>query len=93
MIPKSTTLAERLEFYEYCLDFITEQKGSYFLCHIGFDFYNYNRFGNNTIKRLFPEVYKYRDKENSYALWQINAERIEALQKAIIEVKRKIEEE
>ena len=49
------------------------------------------------LKVLFPELYKRRDKENStdFILWLNDmyyetSPRIEALQKAIIEVKRKL---
>lgn len=94
MIPQSTTLAERLEFYEWALEELQNPKGFY-LCHVYARKFSVElrEFSIKNIKKLFPELYEMRDKEIPYhnILWYTKDERIEALQKAIIEVKRKIE--
>ena len=95
MIPQSTTLAERLEFYEWALEEVSTGR-KYFLCHIASIKYEVDtmQFKPINLKKLFPELYKFK-KESTYSiiLWSSKEQRIEALQKAIIEVKRKIEED
>jgi hypothetical protein len=93
MIPEKTTLEERLEFYEWAL-----KNNRRYICNKACKFYKVDEFEIKDLKILFPELYKRRDKENStdYILWLSDDfyktnPRIEALQKAIIEVKRKIE--
>lgn len=89
MIPQSTTLQERLEFYEWALGELEIK--SNFICWLGDRYYDTDRFRVRHIKELFPELYELRQ-SNILTLWSGKNQRIEALQKAIIEVKRKIEE-
>jgi len=86
MIPQSTTLAERLEFYEFAL-----RDYGHFICNKGCSFYNDRWFNRLDIKRLFPELYKHRDKslDKSDAMWLYDdPKRIEALKKAKIFAKQ-----
>jgi len=99
MIPKETTLEERLEFYEWSLDRI-EKKDDMFLCHCAERFFNIwsedsNNFKTKQLFELFPEVCKGKVFQfEGDVLWNWNdPKRIEALQKAIIEVKRKIKKQ
>jgi hypothetical protein len=67
MKPEKTTLEDRLEFYEWALENKTES----FICHKASEFYNVECFQINDLKRLFPELYKRRDKTivSDYVLW------------------------
>jgi hypothetical protein len=84
----------RLEFYKYALEKINSENGSYYLCIIAQQFLKISHVGTHTLKKMFPEVCAYSNHEGD-SLWVARKEgetmrniRIEALEKAIIDVKK-----
>lgn len=94
-----TTLEERLAFYKLALAEVEpvehDPELDVFLCHVARRKFYKNGIilSNEKFKRLFPELVKHRafiSKYSSGVMWPHNAQRAEALRKAIAEVEKKL---
>lgn len=86
-----TTPKQRLEFYEWALNQINENKET-FICHAAMHHFNLSHFVDVVeFSYAFPELYKHRTTGPDFAIyWYVREERKHALISAIIETRKKI---